>query len=135
MSDFELDAELTKNAEVIGELSCCQVLLMNNKMVPWFILVPGVAGVSEIFELDEKTQQQLMHDINAMSLFIKNNFSIDKLNVAAIGNIVKQLHVHVVGRSINDCAWPGVVWGMNQHQDYSEEEMAEIKQAFQLGMQ
>lgn len=131
MSNFKLDSELTNNAVVIGELPCCQVLLMKNKVVPWFVLVPKVAGVSEIFELDKVTQQQLMEDINVMSRFVKNNFTIDKLNVAAIGNIVKQLHLHVVGRSKNDCAWPGVVWGMKQHEAYTEEEITEIKQKFQ----
>ena len=115
MKNFKIDPQLAGDNPLIGELLCSQVLLMNNKKVPWFVLVPKVGDVSEIYELDKNTQQLLLEDINTISFFIKQHFEVDKLNVAAIGNIVKQLHVHVVGRNKNDCAWPGVVWGMQEH--------------------
>lgn len=132
MKNFKLDPQLADDSRLIGELLCSQVLLMNNKKVPWFVLVPKVGDVSEIYELDKNTQQLLLEDINTISFFIKQHFEVDKLNVAAIGNIVKQLHVHVVGRNKNDCAWPGVVWGMQEQQAYTQEDIDKIVCMFDL---
>jgi diadenosine tetraphosphate (Ap4A) HIT family hydrolase len=130
MNKFVLDPELLKNSMLIGKLRCSQVLLVNNCLVPWFILVPEVEGVCELYELDRPTDQLLQDDIISMSKFIKHSFDIDKLNIAAIGNIVKQLHVHVVGRRESDCAWPGVVWGMAQQQPYEQAALDEIMRQF-----
>ena len=132
MKNFKIDPQLAGDNTLIGELLCSQVLLMNNKKVPWFVLVPKVGDVSEIYELEKNTQQLLLEDINTISFFIKKHFEVDKLNVAAIGNIVKQLHVHVVGRNKNDCAWPGVVWGMQEHQAYTQEDIDKIVCMFDL---
>ena len=105
---------------------------MNNNIVPWFVLVPEVENITELYELDKDTQLLLLDDINKMSSFIKDNFKVDKLNVASIGNIVKQLHVHVIGRSRSDVAWPGVVWGIKEQEAYSQEEIDNIIQRFNL---
>ena len=126
MENFELDSRLANDTFVMGEFLCCKVLLMKNKEVPWFVLVPKVANVSELYELDAETQKLLLNEINLLSSFVKNNFKVDKLNVAAIGNIVNQLHVHVVGRHKNDHCWPDVVWGMSFNEVYSKKEISSL---------
>ena len=126
MENFELDSRLANDTFVMGELLCCKVLLMKNKEVPWFVLVPKVPNVSELYELDAETQKLLLNEINLLSSFVKNNFKVDKLNVAAIGNIVNQLHVHVVGRHKNDHCWPDVVWGMSFNEVYSKKEISSL---------
>lgn len=98
---------------------------MNNALFPWFILVPET-DVVELCDLDPASQQILLEEINRLSRFVKESFPIDKLNVAAIGNVVKQLHIHVIGRRTDDPCWPGVVWGAGQSKPYSEVEREEI---------
>jgi diadenosine tetraphosphate (Ap4A) HIT family hydrolase len=123
---FELDSHLAKDNFILGEFETSLVLLMNNKVAPWFVLVPKVAGVSELYELDKDMQASLMDEINRLSEFVKQQFVVDKLNVAAIGNIVKQLHIHVVARAEDDYCWPGVVWGTDFTEQYLEEEVDEL---------
>lgn len=123
MEHFKLDEQLAKGSFILGELDTSLLLLMNNKVVPWFILVPQVVEVTELYELDSDTQLSLLSEINQLSRFIKKQFIVDKLNVAAIGNIVKQLHIHVIARTENDYCWPGVVWGTDFDETYSEEEV------------
>jgi diadenosine tetraphosphate (Ap4A) HIT family hydrolase len=127
MSNFELDPRLANDCFVLGEMEGSLLLLMNNKLVPWFVLVPKVEAISELYELDEGRRNILFDEINVLSEFIKDNFDVDKLNVAAIGNLVKQLHVHVVARTENDYCWPGVVWGVEARQSYSEQEVAKLR--------
>ncbi len=123
---FELDARLAGDCLILGKLDCSLLLLMNNALVPWFILVP-VTQATEIYQLPGEQQLQLLQEINLLSDYINNAFSIEKLNVAAIGNIVKQLHVHIVGRHSSDYCWPGVVWGSQQSEPYSDMEIERIK--------
>lgn len=122
---FELDERLQRDCHVLGSLNLCRVLLMNNAAVPWFILVPETAEV-ELMDLPANEQPQLWSEVKALSHFVRQEFSIDKLNVAAIGNVVSQLHVHVVGRSRNDYCWPDVVWGKPAPAQYSDEAVAAI---------
>ncbi len=124
--DFEVDARLAGDCLILGELDCSLLLLMNNALVPWFILVP-VTQATEIYQLPGEQQVQLLEEINLLSDFINSEFSIEKLNVAAIGNVVKQLHVHIVGRHSSDYCWPGVVWGAKQSEPYSDAEIEHIK--------
>ena len=126
MKHFELDSHLAKDNFILGEFETSLVLLMNNKVAPWFVLVPKVAGVSELYELDKDMQASLMDEINRLSEFVKQQFVVDKLNVAAIGNIVKQLHIHVVARAEGDYCWPGVVWGTDFSEQYLAEEVDEL---------
>ena len=126
MNSFKLDSRLAKDCFILGELQTSLLLLMNNKVAPWFVLVPKVADVSEIYELDIDMQASLLREINELSSFIKQKFVADKLNVAAIGNVVKQLHIHVVARKENDYCWPGVVWGTDFSEQYLEEEVREL---------
>ena len=126
VNGFELDVRLAGDCLILGELDCSLLLLMNNALVPWFILVP-VTKATEIYQLPGEQQQQLLKEIDLLSHFINSEFAIEKLNVAAIGNIVKQLHVHIVGRHSSDYCWPGVVWGAEQSEPYSDVEIKRIK--------
>jgi len=103
---------LLEDCHVLGQLELCRVLLHRNSSVPWFILVPDVAAeLIELHELDAGARQRLDAELDLVARFTKERFDAAKLNVAAIGNIVPQLHVHVVGRRPDDPCWPGVVWG------------------------
>ncbi len=125
MSDFVLDARLASDCHTLGRLDNTLLLLMDNALFPWMILVPMVE-VTELHELEWESQLQLLSQIDLLSTYLKREYSVDKINVAAIGNIVRQLHIHVVGRSETDHCWPGVVWGANDRQAYSEQETAAI---------
>lgn len=125
MKDFQLDKRLANDCLVLGELNISLVLLMNNALLPWFILVPRVT-VPDMCDLDENTQAALHSEINEISRFVKAELDVEKLNVAAIGNIVKQLHVHIVGRKQSDYCWPNVVWGTNQKVCYSDGEVRKL---------
>ena len=93
---------------------------MNNSLFIWFILVPKTQ-IIEFHQLDRALQIRLLDEINALSVFIEDNFGIDKLNTAMIGNIVSQLHIHVIGRKQTDPCWPGVVWGTSHRQAYDND--------------
>ncbi len=123
---FELDAQLQRDCFLLGRLDFCQLLLMNNASVPWFILVPATA-LTEVIDLDASRQALLQVEINALAAFVRASFVTDKLNIATIGNVVRQLHVHVVGRRANDYCWPGVVWGTVPPERYTDEQLAQIR--------
>src|SRR2546421_10306774 len=108
---WSLDPQLAADTTAIGDLSLSRVLLMNNSNYPWLILVPRHPGAVEIIDLGDEKQELLMNEIVLLSHVLKDVTSCDKLNVAAIGNVVSQLHVHVVARRIGDAAWPKPVWG------------------------
>ncbi len=125
MNNFELDARLARDCLVLGKLNISLLLLMNNKLVPWFILVPQTSEI-EITDLSQSDQADLLEEINLLAGFIKENFAVSKLNIAAIGNIVSQLHVHIVGRDPADYCWPDVVWGTSERKPYTAERINEI---------
>jgi diadenosine tetraphosphate (Ap4A) HIT family hydrolase len=110
--EWSLHPKLSELTTQIGDLPLSRVLLENDSNYPWLILVPRMAGVSEIIDLDPNEQVQLLGEIDAASRALKAVATFDKLNVAAIGNMVKQLHVHVLGRSTTDPTWPKPVWGL-----------------------
>ncbi len=134
MTNFELDPRLARDCLVLGELNISLLLLMNNSLLPWFILAPQTSEV-EITDLSRTEQADLLEEINLLSVFVKENFDVSKLNIAAIGNIVSQLHVHVVGRAPSDYCWPNVVWGSSERKLYTAERISEITVALneQLG--
>jgi len=125
MYKFELDSRLSNNCHILGKLNISLLLMMNNSLVPWFILVPNTS-VTEMTDLSETDQATLLKEINLMSNFVKGNFDISKLNIAAIGNIVSQCHVHVIGRDPSDYCWPNVVWGTKEKEPYTDERVKEI---------
>lgn len=128
MSGFTLDARLRDDCVVLGELQLSLLLLMDNALLPWFILVPRVSA-AELHELSGHEQAILCAETQALSRFIQAVFAVDKLNVAAIGNVVNQLHVHVVGRQVGDFCWPGVVWGRDEHEPYQAEALRSVRVA------
>lgn len=131
---FELDERLHKDCHLLGEITLCRVLLNRNAGVPWFILVPQT-DVIEIVDLSAEQQSQLLVEVNLLSEFIRDQFDVTKLNVAAIGNIVSQLHVHVIGRHPDDYCWPDVVWGTSSDRVYSDIDVTGIKNLLATFMQ
>lgn len=125
MKSFQLDPQLQQDCILLGELECSLLLLMNNSLVPWFIVVPQT-DKTELHELTSEMQTAVSKEINAVSKFIKDEFCVDKLNVAAIGNMVKQLHIHVIGRRDDDYCWPDVVWGRPEKTPYNNQAIDHI---------
>ncbi|MFU8820999.1 MAG: HIT domain-containing protein [Gammaproteobacteria bacterium] len=112
MPEFVVHPRLLADCHQLGRLALCRVLLHRNAALPWFILVPEVGQeIVELHELDGMRRQQLATELDLVARFTRARFDVAKLNIAAIGNIVQQLHVHVVGRHPDDPCWPGVVWG------------------------
>ena len=111
MTAFVLDATLEKDTIEITALPLCHVRLMNDRRFPWVVLVPAKPGLSEIIDLDETDRGRLIEEIALVSTVMRDVFRPTKLNVGALGNVVAQLHLHVIARFASDDAWPGPVWG------------------------
>jgi diadenosine tetraphosphate (Ap4A) HIT family hydrolase len=111
-SAWSLHSQLKKDTIDIGDLPLCKVLVIKDAHYPWLLLVPRREGAVEIIDLDEVAQAQLMTEISRVSRALKEITQCDKLNVAALGNLVPQLHVHVIARRTSDVAWPRPVWGV-----------------------
>ncbi|WP_252090606.1 HIT domain-containing protein [Pseudomonas sp. MWU13-3659] len=125
---FTLDSRLQQDSLVLGDLPLCRLLLSKDANYPWFILVPRRADVSELFELDEADQRQLWEETTALAEALKDAFAADKMNVATLGNVVSQLHMHVIVRCHGDAAWPAPVWGKVPAVGYAPEQVAGIRQ-------
>lgn len=123
---FELDSRLQNDTFFVCDLTLSRVLLMNDSQFPWLILVPMRDDVAEIIDLTEQEQQMLLSESAKVSKAMQKLFSPYKLNVAALGNVVRQLHVHHVARFENDVAWPKPVWGNQSSVAYEESDAAEI---------
>ena len=123
---FSLDPRLQQDTLTVGDFPLCRLLLMNDAQYPWFILVPRRADVSEVFDLDAADQLVLWQETTALAAALKDNFAADKMNVATLGNMVSQLHMHVIVRTREDAAWPAPVWGKLPAQPYSEAQLAEV---------
>jgi diadenosine tetraphosphate (Ap4A) HIT family hydrolase len=118
-----LNPQLAQDTVELGRFPLCRVLLMRDANYPWTVLVPDRDGVSEIFQLPEADQQQLLKESSALAQVLNIEFNADKLNIAALGNVVPQLHVHHVVRYQNDPAWPAPVWGKVPAVPYSDAEL------------
>ncbi|WP_112662960.1 HIT domain-containing protein [Microvirga flavescens] len=117
---FQLDSRLEADTIPIGDLSLSSVLLLNDARFPWFVLVPRLPNVSEITDLSEEDYAQLAREIRIATGVMLELAKPDKVNVGALGNIVTQLHVHVIGRFRSDPAWPGPVWGHGSRTPYPD---------------
>ena len=123
MSNFALHPQLAQDAVEVLIWPLCTLLLMNNNQVPWLILVPRVDGAEELHHLSSKEQFQLLQEVELASSYLEHAYKPHKLNVAAIGNKVRQLHVHLVARQQDDACWPEPVWGNLAQSPYGEDEL------------
>ncbi len=127
---FSLAKELQRDCIELADWPLCKVLLMNDSQYPWFILVPREAGVKEIIDLSEQQQIMLLQESAKLSKLLQQVFSPDKLNVAVLGNMVPQLHIHHIARFKSDAAWPAPVWGKLPAIPYSDEQISALKAHF-----
>lgn len=121
-----LHPQLQQDCIILGRFELCLVLLMNDKQYPWLILVPQRENIREIFDLCEADQHLLMQESNQLSKMLSILFNADKMNIAALGNIVPQLHIHHIVRFNDDPAWPAPVWGRMPAIAYSPEERSDV---------
>jgi diadenosine tetraphosphate (Ap4A) HIT family hydrolase len=120
---FELDARLEADSEQLMWLGLCELRVMNDRRWPWLILVPQRAGAEEVHELTPLDQAMLTFESNMVAQALKTVTGCTKINSAALGNIVRQLHVHVVARSEGDAGWPGPVWGHGLREPYKQDDL------------
>jgi diadenosine tetraphosphate (Ap4A) HIT family hydrolase len=124
---FELHPRLSQDCIQLGRFPLCRLLLMNESRYPWFILVPERQAISEIYQLTDEDQVQLMRESSHLSRMLSELFRADKMNIAAIGNLVPQLHLHHVVRYRDDPAWPGPIWGRFEPLPYDQLAVVEIR--------
>lgn len=122
LTTFTLDERLERDGIPIGTLGLCQMRLMNDRRWPWLILVPQRADIKEVFELTPLDQAMLTFETNLVAAGLKKATGAEKINIGALGNIVRQLHVHVIARREGDPNWPGPVWGFGKAEPWPEEE-------------
>jgi diadenosine tetraphosphate (Ap4A) HIT family hydrolase len=129
MSSWSLHPQLQKDTVNIGDLPLSRVLVIKDSNYPWLLLVPRRSEVSDITDLNEVEQAQLTTEINRVSVALKDITKPDKLNIAALGNVVSQLHIHVIARRTSDAAWPRPVWGVAPPEPFDPNELAAFTQA------
>lgn len=125
---FVLDSRLQQDTFVLGDLPLSRVLLSNDTRYPWFILVPRREDVSEVFQLGAEDQQALWAETALLGEVLKDAFKADKINIATLGNVVSQLHMHVIVRYRTDDAWPAPVWGRHPAKPYDEAQVAALRE-------
>ena len=118
--------QLMQDCQLLGKFTLCHLLLMRDDNYPWCILVPDREDITEIHQLSEADQQQLLRESSLLSIAMESAFSPDKLNIAALGNVVPQLHLHHIARYRTDAAWPAPVWGRVAAKPYLEYELAAV---------
>lgn len=129
---FELHPQLAADCFDLGEFDLCRLLLMNDSRYPWIILVPQRSEMSEIFQLNNSDQIQLAKESSYLLQKMAEIFDADKMNVAALGNVVPQLHIHHVARYKTDHAWPTPIWGVGDAIKYETEELELIRSKMEL---
>ena len=123
MSDWVLDQKLADDSVFVVDWPLSQLRLINDSRFPWLVLVPRVSNIEEIFQLSDEDQQQLLQESSQLAKVLSTSFAADKLNVAALGNVVRQLHVHHIVRYVDDCCYPSPVWGIGEALPYQEIEL------------
>ena len=126
MSGFSLHPRLATDTHRLGESPDSLLLLMNNALLPWFILVPKTREL-ELHRLESGMRQRVRDEMDAVAGFLEAEFRPDKLNIATIGNLVPQLHIHLIGRFRHDFCWPNPAWGRPERQVYEAREVARIR--------
>lgn len=130
MAEFTLNKKISDDSILISKLELSELRLMNDANYPWFILIPQQNNLCEIYDLTDNQQKILMSEINKLAKFIKTHFKADKINIANLGNIVEQLHIHVIARYKDDKAWPDPVWGKYPQKKYLTEQILALKELF-----
>jgi diadenosine tetraphosphate (Ap4A) HIT family hydrolase len=115
---FSIDPRLSTDTDFVADLPLCRVLMMNDSRWPWLILVPRGENLVELTDLAAAARAQLIEETARAAKWLKAHAKADKINVGALGNVVRQLHVHVVARQTGDPAWPGPVWGFGAAAPY-----------------
>jgi len=123
MKTFVLHPQLAKDSVLVIELSLCSVRLIKDANYPWLILVPKIADTSDVIDLSDAQQQTLWQESAIVSRALKHLFTPDKLNIAALGNMVSQLHLHHIVRYQHDVSWPKPIWGQVPAKAYSDEQL------------
>ena len=113
-SHFALNERLVASTHFICDLPLCRLLRHDDARYPWFLLVPRILDAVELYTLSIEQQNQIMAEVSLISRFLKDVLGVHKINVGALGNIVPQLHIHVVGREVDDATWPAPVWGVGK---------------------
>jgi len=119
---FALDERLERDMFLVGDFPLCRVLVMDDSRWPWLILVPMREGIVELADLNEADRRVLIEEAAEAADFLKGHTGADKINIGALGNVVRQFHFHVVARSAGDENWPRPVWGLGSPQPYDEGE-------------
>ena len=128
--EFQLHSRLAAGGFELGRVDGCWVLLKNHASFPWILIVPEVAdGIEDLHQLDERRYAEVVGLIRRVSLFVADYFRPEKLNVGCIGNMVRQMHIHVVGRNSDDPAWPSTVWAYEGKSAYAPEAVEAIRAA------
>lgn len=123
---IKLHPQLEKDCIVLGEFNLCTLLLLNDSNYPWFILLPKRENVTEIYRLSQPDQQQLSEESAFFCQCLEDLFQPDKLNIAALGNVVPQLHIHHIARFKTDASWPAPVWGAVKPVPYQAEQIQQL---------
>ena len=121
MNDYILHSKLAADTFEVLSLEVSQLLLMNDARYPWLILVPQVSGMRDLHNLSTKQYQAVTQEIVQVSEVLESLAQAHKMNVGALGNMVPQLHIHIIARQTNDAAWPAPVWGVGEAQPYSQD--------------
>lgn len=125
MKNFLLSSVFSKPEDLIIDLDLCRLILHDNKNFPWVVLIPRINDLVELVDLSKEARYQLIDEIAMIEHIMKKNFNPDKLNVATLGNVTSQLHIHIIARYKNDLAWPEPTFGKKQT-NYDAEEKAAI---------
>ncbi len=126
MAEFFLHTQLAQDTHFVKDLGLSRLLLMNDARFPWAVLVPRMENVRDLIDLLPGHQRTLLEETNRVSVFMKRYFKAEKLNIATIGNIVPQLHLHIVARMASDAAWPKPVWGYGEAVRYADDKAQKI---------
>lgn len=123
---FELDARLEADSEPLIWLGLCELRIMNDRRWPWLVLVPQRPGIEEVHDLTPLDQTMLTFETNMVAQGLKKATACTKINTGALGNIVRQLHVHIIARNESDAGWPGPVWGYGMREPYRKQELRQF---------
>lgn len=133
-TSWQLDPQLADDTHPLASFELCELRLMDDANYPWLVLVPRTPGARELIDLDDASRLRLMHEIDHAARVLRQVHTPYKLNVASLGNMVEQLHVHVIGRHRDDPAWPAPVWGRVTRRPYTPEHLADTVRRIQAAL-